>query len=105
MEDDARSSTCRELTNSAGSYDPSRTVTSGDPLRIGYIGQLESSSCEKNLPRIMLALFRIVHRRLFPVTNDVVLCQPMKVDQKKLVNYKQVCKLGITNYFGVVCSS
>ena len=30
--------------------------------------------------RIMLAFFRIVHRRLFPATNDVVFCQPMKVD-------------------------
>ena len=30
--------------------------------------------------RIMLAFFRIVHRRLFPATNEVVFCQPMKVE-------------------------
>ena len=55
-------------------------------------------SFDKKMHRIMLAFFRIVHTRLFPATNDdVVLSHPMKVDQKKLIDYKQVSKLDITN--------
>ena len=54
-------------------------------------------SFDKNMHRITLAFFRIVHTRLFPATNDVVLSHPMKVDQKKLIDYKQVSKLDITN--------